>query len=96
MISNDEAVEVEFRGMLVLMVALATSSLRPRGNGSDSMESCTDEEGVELGFGIGIAVVGEASEMENRLVKGLCGCDCGRDFLVGEGERDFRSKKEGE
>jgi len=60
------------------------------------MESCTDEEGVELVFGIGIAVVGEASEMENKLDKGLWGCDCGRDFLVGEGEGDFRSKKEGE
>jgi len=93
MISNDEAVEVEVRGMLMLAVA---SSLRPRGKGSDSMESCTDEEGFGLGMGIGIVVVGTVSEMENRLDKGLCGCDGGLDTLVGDAERALRPKIEGE
>jgi hypothetical protein len=45
-------------------------------------------------IGIGIAVVDEVSEIENRLDKGLCGCaggcdggcDGGHDFLVGEVE----------
>jgi|SRR5882762_7308964 len=94
MISNDEpVVDVEVLGMVA-----ATSSLRPWGNGSDSMESCVDEEGLGLGIGIGIAVVVDAvSEMENRLDKGLCGSDDVRDaILVGDVERDFRSKMDGE
>jgi hypothetical protein len=55
---------------------------------------------------IGIAVVGEASEMENKLDtnKGLCGCDCGRGFLAAvvvgeveeeEGEWALRIKERG-
>jgi len=40
---------------------------------------------------IGTAVVGEVSEMENRLDtnKGLCGCDCGRGFLAADQPRFF-------
>lgn len=82
MTSNDDVVDDEVRGMQA-----ATSSLRSR---SDTVELCVD---LELGIGIGIAVDEEVSDIENRLDKGLCGI--GR-RLVGEVERDFRCKIEGE
>jgi hypothetical protein len=61
--------------------------------GRDVINSSADEGYVGLGIGIGIAVVGEVSEMANRLDKGPCGSE--RSFLVGELAWDFRRKEGG-
>jgi len=98
-ISKDESVEVEVRGMLVLPL-LATTSCPSVGNGNDSTESCSADEGG-IGTDIGVVSVGEVSEIENRLDnKGLCiMCDCGRaregGFLAGELCDDLRMRERG-
>lgn len=96
MISNDDAVDDDVRGRLMLVLAMCSARLPENGSESDAVESRADEERAGLDIVIGIAGVGEVSEMDNRLDKGLCGCDAGCDFLAGEVECDLRKERDWE